>query len=52
MARITTPADFLAFLNRDSARLDSDSDEDTYSRIAANLVIASEDLDDARHAVA
>ena len=51
MPRITTQADFLAFLNRDATRLDSDSDEDTYSRITANLAIAAEDIDDARHAV-
>lgn len=51
MARITTQADFLAFLNRDATRLDAEFDEDTYGRITANLVIASEDIDDARHAV-
>ena len=51
MARITTQADFLAFLNRDATRLDPDSDEDTDSRITANLVFAAENIDDARHAV-
>ena len=51
MARITTQADFLAFLTRDATRLDSESEEDTYGRITANLVIATEDIDDARHAV-
>ena len=51
MRRVTTQADFIQFLNRDATRLDPESDQDTDGRIAANLVIASENIDDARHAV-
>ena len=51
MRQHRTQADFQVFLKREAAVLDSSSDADTADRILNHLRIATEDLEDARHAV-